>query len=110
MNIHSVNCLALVTSKTRRFFGARVISKSYLAGFVRTTDEGMSNCVDRKRDPVLDPYLAHELSYVSLHGALLDLKGLADLAIGGSSHKKLKHFFFAIGERHAACGKDFSGR
>src|SRR3954447_20965758 len=81
-----------------------------LLALIVPADQRVSDRVYRQRDPILYAHFAHQLSNVSLHGALLDLQCLPDLAISASGHQEFKDLLFAVGKRHPTGWKDLARR
>src|SRR5260370_4804038 len=70
----------------------------------------MRNGMDGKSDTVLHADLAHEFRQMGFHGSLFNSQNRTDFLVGTASDQQLQHFFFAIRESNAACGKNSTGR
>src|ERR1051325_11475397 len=66
----------------------------------------MCNGMHGQCNPILHPYLAHQLRNVGLHSALLNAKLASDLLIGTTSHEHLQYFLLAIGKSDASGRED----
>src|SRR5260370_28250474 len=66
--------------------------------------------MDGKSDTVLHADLAHEFRHMGFHGSLFNSQNRTDFLVGTASDQQLQHFFFAIRESNAACGKNSTGR
>jgi len=62
----------------------------------------MRNCVNGKRDAVLDSDFPHEFSNVGFHGPLFNAEHRSNLLVGAAHHQQLKHFLLAISKCHPA--------
>src|SRR6478609_2005161 len=69
-------------------------------------DQRMGDGVHRKCDSILYPNFAHQFRYMRLHSALLDPESGPDFLVGTARNQHFQHFLLAVGECHAASGKN----